>query len=68
MHNLVIKTTPIVAKDAPYAAVYGLNLLSAAGTAILFSGLLSVLVIPNYGFGKAFNCFGRTIYQLRYRS
>ncbi|MBA4357205.1 MAG: lactate permease [Desulfovibrio sp.] len=66
LHNLVIKTVPVVAKDAPYGAVFNLNLLSAAGTAILFSGLLSVLVIPNYGFGKAFACLGRTVYQLRF--
>jgi len=66
LHNLVLKTAPVVAKDAPYAAVFNLNLLSAAGTAILFSGLLSVLVIPNYGFGKAFACLGRTCYQLRF--
>jgi lactate permease len=66
LHNLVVKTTPIVTQDTPYGAVYVLNLLSAAGTAILFSGLLSVLVIPNYGFGKAMNCFGRTVYQLRF--
>jgi len=66
LHNLVIKTAPVVAKDAPYAAVFNLNLLSAAGTAILFSGLLAVPIIPKYTFGKAFACLGRTIYQLRY--
>jgi len=66
LHSLVIKTAPIVAKDVPYGAVFSLNLLSAAGTAILFSGLLSVLIIPGYGFGKAFACLGRTVYQLRF--
>jgi len=66
LHNLVIKTAPVVAKDAPYAAVLGLNLLSAGGTAILFSGILSVFIIPHYGFGKATACFFHTCYQLRY--
>jgi len=66
LHNLVIKTAPVVAKDAPYAAVLGLNLLSAGGTAILFSGILSVFIIPHYGFGKAIACFFHTCYQLRY--
>ena len=66
LHNLVIKTAPIVAKDAPYGAVFNLNLLSAGGTAILFSGLLSVFIIPGYSFGKAIACLGRTTYQLRY--
>jgi lactate permease len=66
LHNLVIKTAPVVAKNSPYPAVFALNLLSAAGTAILFSGLLAVFIIPNYGFGKAIACLGRTCYQLRY--
>ncbi|OIN99845.1 MAG: lactate permease [Desulfovibrionaceae bacterium CG1_02_65_16] len=66
LHDLVIKTAPIVAKDTPYGAVFNLNLLSAGGTAILFSGLLSVLIIPGYSLGKAFACLGRTTYQLRY--
>jgi lactate permease len=66
LHNLVIKTAPIVAKDTPYAAVYNLNLASAAGTAIFFAGLISVLIIPNYGFGRAFRCLGKTIHQLRF--
>jgi lactate permease len=66
LHNVVMKTAPIVATDSAYAAVYNLNIVSAAGTAILLSGLLSVLIIPKYGFGKAFACFGRTAHQLRF--
>jgi lactate permease len=66
LHNLVIKTAPIAAKDTPYAAVYNLNLLSSAGTAIFIAGILSVFVIPKYGFGRAFKCFGRTVHQLRF--
>ncbi len=66
LHNLVVKTAPIVAKDAPYAAVFNVNIGSAAGTAILIAGLLAVLFMPNYGYGKAFVCFGRTIKQLRW--
>jgi len=66
LHNLVTKVAPIAAKPTPYAAVYNLNLLSAAGTAIFFSGLLSVPFIPKYSFGKAIACFGRTVIQLRF--
>lgn len=66
LHNLVVKTAPIVAKNTPYAAAYSLNIGSAAGTAILLSGILSLLVIPKYGLGRAISCFGRTIRQLRY--
>lgn len=61
LHNLVIKSAPVVAKNAPYAATYGVNFLSAAGTAIFFSGIISLFIIPNYGFGKATACFFRTI-------
>ncbi|MDR3640073.1 MAG: lactate permease LctP family transporter [Humidesulfovibrio sp.] len=66
LHNMIIRTTPVVSKATPLAAVYGLNLMSAAGTAILFSGLLAVLVIPHYGYDKAAACLGRTVHQLRY--
>jgi lactate permease len=66
LHNLVIKTVPIVGKDTPYAAPYALNIASAAGTAILLSGILAVLVIPKYGFGRAIACYGRTAKQLRF--
>ena len=66
LHNLVIKTAPIVAKNTPYPAVFNVNIGSAAGTAIFIAGLLSVLAIPNYGFGKAFACLGRTIKTLKW--
>lgn len=66
LHNLVVKAAPVVAKNTPYAAKYSLNILSAAGTAILFSGIISLAIIPNYGFGKAVACFGKTIKQLKW--
>lgn len=66
LDGLVQKAAPVVAKTTPYPAKYMINLLSAAGTAIFISGLLSVLIIPNYGFGRAFACLGRTIKQLVY--
>lgn len=64
LDGLIQKAAPVVAKNTAYPAKYTVNLLSAAGTAILFSGLLSVFIIPNYGFGRAFASFGRTIKQL----
>ncbi|WP_034637537.1 L-lactate permease [Desulfovibrio cuneatus] len=66
LHNAVIKTAPIVAKDAPLAAKYTVNLLLAAGTAILITGLISSFVMPRYGLGKAIACLLRTCHQLRY--
>ena len=61
-----MKTAPIVAKNTPYPAVFNVNIGSAAGTAIFIAGLLSVLAIPNYGYGRAFACLGRTIKTLRW--
>jgi lactate permease len=66
LHNAVIKTVPVVTKNAPYGATFGINFLSAAGTAILLSGILSIFVIPNYGFSRAVNAFARTVKQLVY--
>ncbi len=66
LHEMVVKTAPIVAKDAPYAAKFTLNLLTAGGTAILLSGLISSFIMPGYGLAKAIPCFFRTCYQLRF--
>ncbi len=66
LHNLVIKTAPIVAKNAPYPAIFAANIGTATGTSILIAALLSVLAIPNYGYGKAFACFGRTLKSLKW--
>jgi lactate permease len=66
LHNMVIKTVPIVAKDTPYAAVFGFTFLSTPGTAILIAGLLSVIFMPKYGYGKAMACLMRTIVQLKW--
>ena len=61
-----MKTAPIVAQDAVYGATFAFNWLSAGGTAILLSGLVSVPMMPNYGFGKAIACFMRTLRQLTF--
>ena len=66
LHNLVIKTVPIVKESAEYAAVYNFNFLTAGGTAILISGFIACLIMPKYGPGKAIACLGRTCYQLRF--
>lgn len=62
----IMKTAPIVTTDAVYAAKFSFNWLSAGGTAILFAGLVSVPVMPNYGYCKAIACFARTLKQLVY--
>lgn len=45
LHNMVERVPPVVGKPSPYAAVYTLNLLSAAGTACLFSTILAALIL-----------------------
>ncbi len=45
LHELVIRTAPVVAKATPYAAVYNLDLIPATGTGILLSALLSMVVL-----------------------
>ena len=62
----VMKTAPIVQADAVYGAKFTFNWLSAGGTAILLSGLVSVPFMPKYGYGKAIACFMRTLKQLTF--
>ena len=45
LHNQIERIPPVVAKAAPYAAVFNLNWLSAAGTACLFATLGSCVVL-----------------------
>jgi lactate permease len=66
LHNLALKTAPIVLADTPYAAVLKINFLSAGGTAIFVAGLISSLVMPGYGPLKALKCFFYTLRQLKF--
>ncbi|HLJ45822.1 MAG TPA: lactate permease LctP family transporter [Bryobacteraceae bacterium] len=45
LHNLVLRVPPAVGKPTPYAAVFTLNLLSAAGTSCLFAAFGSALIL-----------------------
>ena len=45
LHNLVQRIPPVVTKPSPYAARYTLNVLSASGTACLFSVLVSAAIL-----------------------
>ena len=66
LHNLVVKTAPIVAKDSPYPAVFIFNFLSTPGTAILIAGLVSVFFMPGYSHARGMACLMRTIKQLKW--
>jgi lactate permease len=45
LHNAVVRTTPVVAKPAPEAAIYVLGWGSATGTGLLLAGFLSGLLL-----------------------
>ncbi|WP_273835945.1 lactate permease LctP family transporter [Guptibacillus sedimenti] len=45
LHNLVIKTAPIVNEPTPYGAMLKLDLLSATGTAIFIAAVLSIFIL-----------------------
>lgn len=66
LHNMIFKAAPIVAKNTAYGAVYTFGWLSAGGSAILISGILSIFVIPNYGPSRAIPCFFKTIKLLMF--
>ncbi|MCI1011777.1 L-lactate permease, partial [Pseudomonas oryzihabitans] len=62
--KLVLKTLPIVATPTPMPAVYKLDLLSASGTAILISALISMAIFrikPSTALGV----FKETLVELR---
>lgn len=66
LHNLAVKTAPIVISDSPYGAILKINFLAAAGSAIFAAGLISSLIMPGYGPLKALACLGRTVKQLKF--
>ncbi|MFD2618367.1 lactate permease LctP family transporter [Terrilactibacillus laevilacticus] len=45
LNNLVIKSAPLVPKPTPYAAMFKLDLISATGTAILVSCVVSMILL-----------------------
>ncbi|WP_088071785.1 lactate permease LctP family transporter [Gottfriedia luciferensis] len=44
LNNLVIRKPPIVPSDAPYAAVYKLDLFSSTVTAIVLAAILTIII------------------------
>jgi lactate permease len=45
LHNAIIRTPPVTATNAPYAAMYVFNWLSSAGTATFVAAVLAALVL-----------------------
>src|SRR5919112_4693490 len=65
LHEQVIRQPPAVAQAGPYPALYQTNWLSAAGTLILISGIISLLVF-RVGPGRALRVYGQTLNQLKW--
>jgi lactate permease len=65
LHNLVQKMPPVVKVPTTEGAVYTLNLLSATGTGILLSALVSGFVMK-YKLSEFVKTFFRTIYLVRF--
>jgi lactate permease len=65
LHNLVQKIPPVVSKPTAEAAIYIFNILSAAGSGILLSAIVSGLLI-GYRPVELIKAYGRTIKLVRY--
>ena len=65
LHGEVLKAAPIAPDGTVYGAMFSFNWLSAGGTAIFLSGLVSIPFMSNYSFGKGISCFFRTLGQLK---
>ena len=45
LHNLILRTPPVLLKASPYPAMFNLNLISAAGTSCMFACILSAIFL-----------------------
>lgn len=54
LHQQVIRIPPITATESPYEAIYKLDLLSATGTAILISVIITIILSKGFTFDQGF--------------
>ena len=45
LHNLILRTSPVMPVSSPYPAIFNLNLLSAGGTSCMFACILSAIFL-----------------------
>lgn len=64
LDKVVVQVAPIVNKATPMVALYKINWLSAAGTALLFASIVSAMVL-GVGPARYFQIFGKTFAQLK---
>ncbi|MGA9175174.1 MAG: lactate permease LctP family transporter, partial [Thermoactinomyces sp.] len=65
LHQMVLKMPPIVAKPAPYDAVFTFDWLAAVGTAILIASFFSMFLV-GMRFKTWLYTFWETLVELRY--
>jgi L-lactate transport len=65
LHNLIARMPPVTTKITPYAAVFNLNWLSAAGTSCLIACFLSAIVLRVSPI-RFLKIFGHTMRQLAF--
>ena len=63
LHDMVIRSAPIVDKATPYAAAYKLDLIAATGSGILLAAVLSMFVL-RIGPGEGLTVFKETLRDL----
>ena len=67
LHNLILKAPPLAPKPTPEGATYSFSILSATGTALLISGVISGLALglkPGRLIGVFFHTVDRVKYSL----
>ncbi|HEX2604872.1 MAG TPA: L-lactate permease [Oxalicibacterium sp.] len=65
LHNLVEKVPPVVVSPTKEGAVFQLIIMSATGTAILVSAIISALIMK-FSLAEIVRSYGRTIWHVRY--
>jgi lactate permease len=65
LNNLVFRGPPVALEKKAEAAVFTLNWLSATGSAILLSAIVSGLIM-GYSLGEMAKVYARTIYRVRF--
>jgi lactate permease len=45
LHNLILRTPPVLLKASPYPAMFNLNLISAGGTSCMIASILSAIFL-----------------------
>src|SRR5215213_4907171 len=65
LHNMIVKTAPVVSRDAPEPAVFAFTYLSYTGTGILIAAIIAGAVM-RFSPQRLVGAYGETIWVLRY--